>query len=264
MGKVNSMPSLKNKIIAITRNEINAREFSNLVNKQGGRAIALPTIEIVSKGPMAAKEFLSKLQKKKHDYCAFMSPQAVRILFDIAGRRAMLLLKSTKVIAVGPKTRDSLQQHGVIVKLVPKQFSSMGLVDLLSTMHPAGKRIIIPRSSAADEFATRALADLGMEVDEILLYSARTSPITALWDEFSVLLLRKKVDAVIFTSASSVISFFKILSKVSPGDLRLDDQVKVISIGPLTSKELKKRKVTCFEADEHTVRGTLELAKQIV
>lgn len=264
MVKVTAMPGLKNKIIAITRNEINAKEFSQLVSKQGGRAIALPTIEIVSKGPQAAKEFLDTLQKKKHDYCAFMSPQAVRILFDIAGKRAALVLKSTIVIAVGPKTKDSLQEHGVKVRLVPKQFSSMGLVDLLSTMDPAGKRIIIPRSGAANEFATRALADLGMEVDEILLYDARTSSITVVWNEFSDLLLQKKVDAIIFTSVSSVNSFFEIMGKVSASNLRLDDLVKVISIGPFTSKELKRRKIRCLEADEHTVRGTLELAKQIV
>jgi uroporphyrinogen-III synthase len=264
MVKVTAMSSLKNKIIAITRNEDSAKEFSQLVSKQGGRAIALPTIEIISKGPPAAKEFLDQLQEKKHDYCAFMSPQAVSILFDLAGKRAALMLKSTIVIAVGPKTKNSLREHGVKVALVPEQFSTVGLVKLLSSMEPAGKRIIIPRSGAANEFVTRALAELGMEVDEISLYDSRTNPITVVWNEFSDLLQHKKVDAIIFTSVSSVNSFFEIMSKVSTGNLRLDDLVKVISIGPFTSKELKRRKIRCFEADEHTVKGTLELAKQIV
>lgn len=258
------MPGLKDKIIAITRNESDAREFSQLVSEQGGRAIALPTIEIVPKGPQAAKEFLEKLQKKKHDYCAFMSPQAVNILFDLAGREAALALKSTVVIAVGPKTKESLQERGVNVRLVPDRFSSAGLVDLLSSMEPAGKRIIIPRSGAANEFAAKALTDLGMKVDEILLYTVRTGPITFAWSEFSGLLLQKKVGAVIFTSASSVSSFFEIMEKMTEGHLQLDGLAKVVSIGPFTSKELKKRKVKHFEAEEHTVRGALELAKKIV
>lgn len=258
------MPGLKNKILAITRDEYNAREFSQLVSEQGGRAIALPTLELVPKGPEAVQEFLEKLQKKKHDYCAFMSPQAVKILFDLAGREAALELKSTIVIAVGPKTKQALQENGVNVRLVPDTFSSEGLVDMLSTMKPKGKRMIIPRSGAANEFATKALTELGMKVDEVLLYTVRTGPVTLVWSEFSDLLRQKKVDAVVFTSSSSVKSFFEIIGKVSEGSLELDSLTKVVSIGPFTTRELKKRKIKSFEAKEHTVRGAFDLAKKIV
>jgi uroporphyrinogen-III synthase len=258
------MPGLENKILAITRKAREASEFSQLVSGLGGRAMALPTIELVPKGPLAAKEFLAALEKKKHDYCAFMSPQAVNILFDLAGKEAALVLKSTAVIAVGPKTKQALQENGVNVRLVPDRFSSEGLVELLSTMKPKGKSIIIPRSGAANEFATKTLTDLGMQVDEILLYTVRTGPVTFVWKEFSELLQQKKVDAVIFTSASSVNSFFEILGKMLAGSLELDSLTKVVSIGPFTTKELKKRKVKCFEAKEHTVRGTFELAVKIM
>ena len=258
-----AMPGLKNKIVAITRNERDAREFSHLVSEQGGRAIPLPTIEIVPKEPQVAKEFLDRLQKKKYDYCAFMSPQAVDVLFDLAGKEVVLALKSTTVIAVGPKTRQGLEERGVKVELMPKKFSSAGLVGLLSSVKPTGKKIIIPRSGAANEFATEALTDLGMDVDEILLYNVHTSSITPIWREFSDLLRQKKVDAIVFTSASNVSSFFEIMDKVSAGNLRLDSLTKVVSIGPFTSKELENKKTKCFEAEEHTVRGALELAMRI-
>jgi uroporphyrinogen-III synthase len=264
MVQVTAMPGLKNKVIAITRSERDAVEFSQLVTQEGGRPIALPTIEIVPKGPQAAEEFLEKLQKKKHDYCAFMSPQAVNVLFDLAGREAALALKSTVVIAVGPKTKESLQEHGVTVRLVPHKFSSAGLVDLLSSIKPVGKKIIIPRSGAANELVAGALADLGMEVDEIFLYTVRTNAITPIWREFAGLLRQKKVDAVIFTSASNVSSFFEIIEKVSTGSLQLDSLAKVVSIGPFTSKELENKNIKCFEAKEHTVVGALDLTKRIV
>ncbi len=264
MVQVTAMPGLKNKILAITRNERDAKEFSQLVSEQGGRAIALPTIEMVSKGPQAAKELLDMLQKKKHDYCAFMSPKAVRVLFDLAGKEAIVALKSTTVVAVGPKTKQGLQERGVKVGLVPEKFSSAGLVDLMSSIQPAGKKIIIPRSGAANELATEALASLGMDVHEVFLYTVRTSAVTPVWREFVDLLRQKKVDAVIFTSASNVSSFFEIMSKVSAGCLRLDNLTKVVSIGPFTSMELEKKEMKCFEAKEHTVMGVLELARQIV
>lgn len=258
------MPGLKNKVIAITRNERDAAEFMQRVEEQGGTAIALTTIEVVPKGPEAAKEFLEKLEKKKHGYCAFMSPQAVKILFEHAGREAALALKSTTVIAVGPKTKESLTEHGVSVRFMPDKFSSAGLVELMSAMKVKREKIIIPRSGAANEFATKALADLGMKVDEVMLYTVRTAPVTFAWGEFSSLLVQKKVDAVIFTSASSVGSFFEIMGKMGSADLRLDGLTKVVSIGPFTSKELKARETEYFEAEEHTVAGALELAKKIV
>lgn len=253
------MTALKNKILAITRNEQDAIEFSKLVSAQGGKAIALPTIEIVPAGPQAAQEFLDMLQSKQHDYCAFMSSQAVNVLFNLASEKATPVLNSTTVIAVGPKTRQSLEERGVRVRLMPEKFSSAGLVDLLSKLEPAGKKMIIPRSGAANEFVSQALKDLGIQVDEVLLYSVQTPKPSPIWSEFSSLLKKRQVDAVIFTSASSVGSFFEIAGK-----MQLDSLTKVISMGPFTSKELEKRKIKYLEAEEHTVMGAFELARDAV
>ncbi len=253
------MTALKNKILAITRNERDASEFLKLVSAEGGKAIALPTIEIVPAGLQAVQEFLEKLQSKKYDYCAFMSSQAVKVIFDLAGEKAMPALNYTTVIAVGPKTRQSLKEHGIQVKLVPDKFSSAGLVEMLSKLKPARKKIIIPRSSEANEFAAQALTALGMQVDEVFLYAVQTSKPSPVWSEFSSLLQKKQVDAVIFTSASSVSSFFEIM-----GSVQLDKLTLVISIGPFTSKELRKRKIKCLEAEEHTLVGTFELARNSV
>ena len=258
------MPGLKDKVLAITRNERDAKEFLQLVREQGGRAIALPAIEIVPKGPEVAEQFIDKLRKKKHYYCAFMSQQAVNILFDLARDKIAPVLKSTTVIAVGPKTKQSLEEHGIKVGLVLEKFSSFGLIDLLSRIEPAGKKIIIPRSGAANNFATDALIRLGMDVDEILLYTVRTRAVEPIWKEFYDLLLQKRVDAIIFTSASNVNSFFEIMDRVSKDELQLDSITKVVSIGPFTSKVLRDRGIECFEAEEHTVRGALQIAKQVL
>ncbi|MCY1155792.1 MAG: hemD [Nitrososphaera sp.] len=258
------MPGLKDKVLAITRSERDAKEFLQLVREQGGRAIALPAIEIVPKGPEVAEQFIDKLRKKKHYYCAFMSQQAVNILFDLAREKIAPVLKSTTVIAVGPKTKQSLEEHGIKVGLVLEKFSSFGLIDLLSRIEPAGKKIIIPRSGAANNFATAALIRLGMDVDEILLYTVRTRAIEPIWKEFCDLLLQKRVDAIIFTSASNVNSFFEIMERVSKDELQLDSITKVVSIGPFTSKVLRGRGIECFEAEEHTVRGALQIAKQVL
>lgn len=258
------MPGFQDKVLAITRNEREAAEFLSVVEEEGGRGIALPAIEVVPRGPAAVQDFLAKLRNNKYDYCAFMSPQAVSILFEHAGREATVALKSTTVIAVGPKTKEGLVGNGVDVRLMPDSFSSAGLVELLSFLKPKKKKIIIPRSGAANESAAKALEDLGMRVDEVLLYTVRTAKPTFVWREFSGLLADKKVSAVIFTSASNVRSFFEIMGKLGFSDLCLNGLTKVISIGPLTSKELEIRNIECFEAVEHTVAGALKLARKVV
>ncbi|MEW6604278.1 MAG: uroporphyrinogen-III synthase [Thermoproteota archaeon] len=258
------MPGFHDKVLAITRNEQDAAEFLRVVEEEGGRGIALPAIEIVPKGPAAIQDFLAKLRNNKYDYCAFMSPQAVSILFEHAGREAAIALKSMTVIAVGPKTKEVLVEHGIDVRLMPDSFSSNGLAELLSFLKPKKKKIIIPRSEAAKESAAKALEDLGMQVDEMSFYTVRTATPTFVWNEFSSLLADKKVSAIIFTSASNVRSFFEIMGKLGFSNLRLNDITKVISIGPLTSKELEIRNIECFEAIEHTVAGALKLARKVV
>ncbi len=258
------MPSLTDRTVAITRSEQEASEFLQMVKSEGGIGIAVPTTEIVSKGKGAAIEFMDLLREKRHDYCAFMSAQAVKALFSLAEKDEILsALGKTSVIAVGPKTRLELERHGLRVDLMPEKYSSIGLLEFFSKMNQRGKKIIIPRSGASNEFATDALSKLGMTVDQVFLYTVRTADVTAAWQEFYQLLVQKKIDAVVFTSASNVRSFFEILGKLASDRIQLDELTEVISIGPFTTKELDAIGVRCKEADEHTVKGTLDLAKAI-
>jgi uroporphyrinogen-III synthase len=249
------VPGLDGRVIAITRSGREAREFSRLVRKEGGRAMAIQAIEIVPQKGAAAK-FL-KLAGG-HDYCAFMSAQAVRVLFAGDRKKVCSALASAKVIAVGPKTKQELEKRGVEVAMMPAKHSSIGLVQLLARKDQKGKRIIIPRSSEAGDYAASALQKLGMQVDEVFLYRARTAKVTPAWKRFHAMLAQEKIDAVVFTSASNVRSFFEIT-----GGVRVDRLAQVISIGPFTSAELARRKVKYHEAGDHTVEGTVQVAKRL-
>ncbi|MGI0024521.1 MAG: uroporphyrinogen-III synthase [Nitrososphaera sp.] len=259
------MSGLKGKVLAITRSKKDAEEFSRLVSAEGGTTIALPTVEIVPRGRAAAKQFIDALQHEKHDFCAFMSAQAVHVLTEMAGSDLVgEALRHTRVIAIGPKTRAELEKLRVRVDSMPSEYSTKGMVSMLSEMMPSGKKIIIPRSAAANDSAANALRSLGMQVDEVMLYTVRASKASKEWKQFAASLRNGKIDAIIFTSASSVESFFEVLGRFTDIDTHLDQAAKVISIGSSTTEPLKKRKIECFEAKEHTVRGAFELAKQIL
>ena len=256
-SRVARAPALYDRVIGITRSVQEARGFSLLVKAEGGTAVAIPAIEIVPAAPTVGHELISLLGEKKHDYCAFMSAQAVRVLFSLADVRAALM--PTGVIAVGPRTKQELEEHGVSVDMVPETYSSIGLAEMLAEKNPQGKKILIPRSSEANEFAAKALSDLGMEVDEILLYTVRTADVTPAWEEFQKMLAAGFVDAVVFTSASNVRAFFELMARM---EMSLDS-VQAISIGPFTSAELKKRGIKYREAQDHTIEGTINVAKEL-
>jgi uroporphyrinogen-III synthase len=263
--------SFRKKILAITRNDANAAEFSQLVRIEGGKSISLPTIEIVPKDPEIILEFINELEEKKPDYCAFMSQWAVNVLFDLANvmnktNQVISLLNSRIIVAVGPKTRESLVNRRIDVHLMPEKYSAKGLVDLFSKMNlMPQRRIIIPRSSASNDFIATALGKIGMNVDELFLYDVRTSNTNAIWKDFILLLENKKVDVIIFTSSSTVQSFFEILERITSDVPTLMGGVKaVIAIGPFTKEELMKKNIESVESEIHTIRGAIELAKYIL
>jgi uroporphyrinogen-III synthase len=265
------MPStLDSKILAITRNDLEAREFSELVASEGGRTIALRTIEIIPKDPSVVDEFINTAYKNQNDYFAFLSPQAVDVLFNHADKiykthELVSVLNSGIVAAIGPKTKQRLVDHGIDVKMLPEAYSSVGLVELFSKMKLNGKKILIPRSEASNEFVQKALTALNMVVNVIFLYTVRTADISPIWKDFVLLLEQKRVDAIVFTSASNVRSFFEITEKMPQNISSLLKNVKaVIAIGPMTNEELKKRSVQSCESSENTIRGTVDLAKIIL
>jgi uroporphyrinogen-III synthase len=260
--------SLKNKTFAITRKDIDAQEFSQLVRSEGGNTISLQAIEVVPKDPKVAKEFISRIKENKHDYCIFMSSQAVEILFELSKRvnkteDVRSLLNSTTIIAVGPKTSSSLKREGINVAMVPETYSAHGIIELfLKKDGVERKKVIIPRSAASNEFVRNGLNALGMVVDELFLYDVLTANIDNIWNEFVILLKEKKIDVIVFTSASNVRSFFVVMSRLSSDIASLLAGVKaIISIGPLTTEELTKRNIPSLEAREHTIKGTFDLAK---
>jgi uroporphyrinogen-III synthase len=264
--------SLVEKILAITRNDSDAEEFSQLVRIEGGKTIALPTIEIVPKDPKVILEFINEINEKNHDYCAFMSQRAVHVLFDLASKikkreQIISLLNNRTIIAVGPKTKDQLISQGINVHLVPEKHSSIGMLEIFSKLNlTSQKRIIIPRSAASNDFITRELDKIGLNVDELLLYNIQTSSTSAIWKDFVLLLENKRIDAIIFTSSSTAVSFFEIMERICSLDVPsiMRDVKAVIAIGPFTQEELRKKNIQSIESKIHTIRGTVELAKHVL
>jgi uroporphyrinogen-III synthase len=268
-------PYLTNKIIALTTSGKSIKEFSDRVISEGGRIIALPTIEIIPSKPKVVEQIIQTITLRDHDIVAFLSANAVDILFDLAYKTSIVkklvsLLNSRIIIAIGPNTKKRLEEHNIQVHLVPQKYSTQGLIEMLvSNINLAkGKSIIIPRSGESDALVKKSLIKLGMTtVDEAILYNVKTSRAVDnnTWREFVPILTARKLDCIIFTSPSSVRAFFEILRN-NYGLSNIEDELSyiksIIAIGPRTGQELKGRGIQASIAEIHTITGAFELAKK--
>ena len=253
------------KTIAITRSKDDAEEFIELVTKENSKPITLPTIELVSKGEKIVDEFLETIERENPDYSVFMSSTAGTLLIESAKNiskfeKLQLAIANTIVIAVGPKTKDALEKENIKVAHMPQRYSSVGVGEVLTKLNAVGKKAIIPRSGASTPFLKNLLEKIGINVVELYLYDVCAFQDPTEWNNFRQMFSEKKIDGIIFTSASSVRAFFEIMVNDSSQEnlIQLLHETKVIAIGPFTADELKKFCVQNIIADVHTVKGSVD------
>ena len=262
---------LDGKTIAITRSKDDASEFISLSEQNKATPIALPTIELVGKGEKIVDEFLNSVKQNNPDYTLFLSSKAVKLLFDTAKSiekfdELQLAVANSIVMSVGPKTTASLESYGIKVNHEPENHSSIGVGEEFSQINAVGKKVIIPRSGAANSFLKELLDKIGINVVEVFLYDVCAFSDLTQWNGFRELFSQGKINGIIFTSASSVRGFFEIMLKdyeKSALESNLS-KVSLVSIGPFTSEELKKFDVSYVVSDIHTVSGAFDTLKNIL
>ena len=259
------------KVVAITRGEKNNTEFIRKVKQEGGIPISLPTMKLI---PIDSHNFCQKfsnISSKKYEYYMFMSPNSVEVFLKMVKENNLShileeqIMKS-KVIAIGPSTKQKLESNNIPVACMPDNYSSSGLFELMRKLSPKpGTRIMSPRSGASNSFMKEKLNSIGIILDEFHIYYPQIETINKIWIDFSKKISNKRVDVLIFTSPSAVQYFFSIMHQVLSNFREYFQSIDaIISIGPNTTKELISRNVSSIESKEHTINGTLLLAKRIL
>jgi uroporphyrinogen-III synthase len=201
-------------------------------------------------------------------------------------------LNKMKLIVIGPKTKKILQNYGFESKLGSsttsindKKYSSSEIIEFLENLEREYKakyqkeipKILMPRSAESirsNNYINRKFKHIIL--DQVFFYETsenKNASNSENWKELLELPNRNKKNFLIFTSPSTVRSFFKIMhtqfSQVS--DHKSEREViqalnvnMVISIGPKTSLELKKNKIDFTESSEYTINGALGLILRLI
>jgi uroporphyrinogen III methyltransferase/synthase len=235
--------------IVVTRAKEQAAAMVEPLRQLGAEAIELPTIAIEPPSDYAAlDEAIARLPK--YHWLIFTSVNGVRCFRD----RLALSAFDTRAIrgklcAIGPATAGALAEMNLKVDVVAKEYVAEGLLAALSGYEMSGVSVLIARAAVARDTLPVELGKRGARVEVVEAY--RTIAPRDLAERAAAAMARKP-DWITFTSSSTVANLFS-------AGVGLAEEVKVASIGPVTSATLRKFGVEpTVEAAEYTVDGIIE------
>jgi uroporphyrinogen III methyltransferase / synthase len=250
---------LSGKKILITRAREHASRFAVLLREYGADPIEVPTIQSV---PPSSWEPLDRALAaiRAYDWLIFTSVTGVQAFFARfeAHGGQHTDLQGLNVCAIGPATASALRARGIEVDVMPPEYRAESVVESLSALPLAGKRLLIPRAAVARDMLPRALAACGARVDVVEAYRT-VLPSESLAPDTRRLIVQG-IDVVTFTSSSTVTNFVTLM-----GDTGLPQLLRaavIACIGPITADTARSYGLTpTLVSGEYTIPG---LARAIV
>ncbi len=234
--------TLAGRTILVTRPAEQAAGLVRELERRGARVLVAPAIRIVPARSAALTEALRGLAAGRFDWLTLTSAATVDVLRDrLASPRDV----RANVAAIGDGTASTFRRWtGRPPDLQPATFTTAAL----ARAFPRGSgRVLCARADIAPEGLEAALARKGWETLRVDAYRTRFPD--RLPRESTDALRRGEVDAVTFTSASTVRGFVHALGAARGNP-------KVVCIGPVTAAEARSHGFHVHAvARPHTVHG---------
>jgi len=227
-------PLIGRKIL-VTRARDQSSEFAATLKDLGAEVIEYPTIEILP--PYSWKGLDGAIDElNAYDWIIFTSANGVNFFFQRLEEKGKdHFLFPQKVIAIGPATAKKLRDKGIPVTSMPKEFVAEGILKSFEKKKIQGKRILLARAKKARDVLPRGLRKMGALVDVVEAY--RTVKPRGGSKRLRKLLLEGGIDAITFTSSSTVNHFVELLKGE---DLKkLLKNIVIACIGPVTARTVK-------------------------
>ena len=245
------------KRVLVTRSREQSRRIAERIADLGGEPVLFPTIRILPPddfGPL--DDSIRRISE--FDWVIFTSVNGVERFFQrfFQVQEDIRRMAGPRIGAIGPVTASAIRQHGLKVDLLAGEFVAEGLLSSLVPNQVRGKKFLIPRAEKAREVLPLGLVDMGGEVEVVAVY--RTGlPSDNDVDGIREMLTGKKLDAITFTSSSTVTHFVEMLREKDLSFLL--DGVAVASIGPVTSATARENGLpVAVEARTYTIDGLIE------
>jgi uroporphyrinogen-III synthase len=246
-----STRSLAGRTIIVTRPADQSAALVALLERRGARAVIAPAIELVPARSAALTAALRDLARGGFAWITLTSRATVDMLAErLAGPGDV----RAKVAVIGDGTAVAFTTWaGRKPDLQPSTFTTAAL----ARAFPRGDgRVLCARADIAPEGLEDTLAAKGWTPTRVDAY--RTRMPSTLPPEAREALKTGSVDAVTFTSASTVRGFVGALGAVAGSP-------KVVCIGPVTAKEAREHGLTVHAvATPHTMEGLVSALERVL
>jgi uroporphyrinogen-III synthase len=252
--------------VLVGRARHQAGALSAELRKQGALVIEIPFIEI--RKPQSFKPLDSSLRNlHTYDWLILTSVNGVDAMWERMSRLGLSLDRSRegqrsqgnrlRVAAIGPATKNAIEQRGTRVDVVPKEYVAESVVRSLKSK-VKGKRVLLVRAKIARDVIPQELRRAGAQVDVVEAYETVVPRASRTRLQQVMINPSRRPHIVTFTSSSTVKNFVELLgarqsSKSRAAQLR---GVQAASIGPVTSATLRAFGLPVqIAAKEFTIAG---------
>ncbi len=223
--------------ILITRSPHQASALADQLRALGADPILIPTIKLAEPTSFAPLD-AALVHLDQFDWLVFTSANAVEAFAKRGGRRGV---STQKIAAIGAATGRALEAAGFRVDLVPAQAVAESLVAALLpyAVQPDGTptRFLLLRAEVAREFLPDTLRSAGADVIIAPVYR-NVVPVDSIAAIRDLFFERERWPAAItFTSSSTATNLLALLEASA---LSLPQEIRRISIGPITSQTLRE------------------------
>jgi uroporphyrinogen III methyltransferase/synthase len=245
--------------VLVTRAREQASDLIHLLTERGAAALEFPVIRIEPPSdPAPIEKAIADLPR--FDWIVFTSANAADRFFERleAAGRDPRALGEARLAAIGPKTAERLRALRLRVDSVPgASFRAEAVARALVEAGVAGRRVLLPRAEVARDVLPEELRRAGAEVVVAPCY--RTVMDGSGADRIRTALTRGEVDAVTFTSSSTVTNFVEALGAEFAVRLPWGPRLAAASIGPITSETARAVGIpVAVEAERYTIEGLVE------
>jgi uroporphyrinogen III methyltransferase/synthase len=221
----------------------------------GAEVVLAPTIRVVPLADLAPLR-AALGRPVPYDWIVFTSRNTVQIVCAALPEWGFTAadLGRARVAAIGPGTADALAGAGIAPTLVPERFVAEAVVAALAAQGELrGQQVLLPQARAARDALPDGLRTRGALVDVIPVYETVREPGDG--GALAAALLAGQIDAVTFTSASTVRGFAEL---VGPTAVR-SGQFAAAVIGPVTATAAREFGIrVAVEAEAATIPGLVD------
>ena len=253
---------LSGRQFILTRPRQNSASLAKKIRNLGAQVLEIPTIRTV---PITDNSCLKTAIEKKAEACCmvFTSVIGVDMFFEKLQRMNMdirTLFFSKKRIqfaVIGEATGQRLKKYGFYPDIMPDVYDAKNLGKELAKQLSKNSEVLILRAKQGSKELLPPLEKEGFKVEDIPLYDTFYEKNSVIGKEMVTMLQTNSLDAVVFTSGSTVRGFVEMVQ-----DKEILHGLSTVCIGAHTAEVAKKNGMSVQIAKKATEDSVVECILQ--